>query len=242
MTVHRRGAEALRNTRRVILLAAIGVAWAAGGEVREGGIYLRYDGAGFVSHRVERVEKRVAVADDGPELYAPAHVQVHFAGQPGEAVVAVIPVEDAKSYPGIAAAARALRSAGKTLPGRKALQEMDALCVDARQGLVARVEYVEGAGVAGFAFLAQYTQEELPDPANSRDLEYVFVGLTKDGRHFVEGSFSVAHASLPRDPQSTKGRARVRAEEAKLAGLQEGTFTPSLTRLKELVRSIAVEK
>jgi len=202
---------------------------------------LRY-AADYSSHRVERVAARVAAPDDGPELYAPAHVVVHFEGRPGENLVAVIPVEDAKRYPGIAAAVRALRAAGKTAPGRKALLEMDALCVDARQGLVARLEYVEGPGVAGFGFLAQYTQEELPDPANSRDLMYVFVGLTRDGRHFVEASFSVAHGSLPRDPQATTGRARVRAEEAKLAALQEGTFTPSLTRLKGLVRSIEVER
>jgi hypothetical protein len=227
---------------RSIVLLAIGVASAATVDVREGGVSLRYDAGDYSGHRVERVAARAAEPDDGPELYAPAHVVVHFEGRPGEASVTVIPVGDAKAYPGIAAAVRALRAAGKTLPRRKALQAMDALSLDARQGIVARVEFVEGPGVTGFAFLAQYTQEELPDPANSRDLEYVFVGLTRDGRHFVEANFSVAHALLPRDPQATKGRARVLAEEAKLAGLQEGTFAPSLARLKDLVRSIEVGK
>jgi len=235
----------MRVAARRILVAvcSIAVAWAAV-EVRTDGVPLRYDAADFVSHRVERVAKRVVEKDDGPELYAPAHDVVWLMGRGGEASITVIPVEDPKAYPGVAAAVRALRSAGHRIPGRKALQAMDALCVDAELSIVARLEYVEGAGVAGFGFLAQYTQEELPDQANSRDLQYVFVGLTRDGRKFVEANFPVAHASLPRDPQATnvRGRDRAlryeRAEEAKLAGLDEGTFTPALGRLKEVVRSI----
>lgn len=99
----------------------------------------------------------------------------------------------------------------------------------------------------GFLFLTQYTQEELTNPANSAERTYIFVGLTRDGGHYVEATFAVTGRTLPADPQATsikardKARSYLRRNEMQLAGFDEKSFTPPLVRLRALVQSVLVE-
>ena len=228
-------------------------------EVRTGGITLRYDMSLFAGHSVRQEPKLTAKGNgDGvPEGVAPERTRIEF--QPlfpadDRGYVLITPLHDASvprfstAYPDVDAAARALRLAiaARSLPTRKQLETAN-LCVDSEIALYSRLELIRTPGLAGFAFLAQYTQEEQPEPANNRELRYVFVGLTAGGTHLLEASFPVQHPALPNDPAAAESTPRDRArnylrlDEKRLAGFPEERFQPSLAALKALIRSIAVK-
>lgn len=245
---------------RAIAFALL-LACAAGAQEREvhsNGISLRYDARDFTVREIKR-EPKVTAKDNGdgvPEGVAPERTRISFASAGRSAdplnYVLVTPLRDATertfsdAYPDVAAAERTLHlvlPAGRT-PTRKQLETAD-LCVDSEISLSSRLERIQTAAISGFAFLGQFTQENDPNPANSRELRYVFVGLTADGGHLVEANFAVSHPALPRDPAAegiVRDRARqyLRRDEKKLAGFAGDSFQPPLDRLKSLIRSIAV--
>ena len=87
-------------------------------------------------------------------------------------------------------------------------------------------------------FLLQTTQEESGDLANNRELIYEFLGITRDGAYFVEAAFAVNHPSIPTEPVYAAAQ-KLRESERQLAGFDENTFQPPLSRLKAVIRSMA---
>lgn len=214
------------------------------------GITLQY-AADFTGHSWTQ-EPRLTqqeIGTDIPEGVAPLRPVLHLKGRlPNRADdnnIAVIPLGDgsvrdfAKAYPGLNSAAAALRAllAKSQLPGMKALEKSDYATVDAAYSLCTRVERVESAWVRGFVFLVQFTQEESGNLPNNGELTYRFLGITKDGAYLIDATFAVNHAFLPRDPIYVNAR-KLRDSERQLAGFDENSFQPPLSRLKAVIRSL----
>jgi hypothetical protein len=190
------------------------------------------------------------IGTDIPEGVAPLRpvlrLEGHLPGRANDNTIEVIPLSDrsvpdfAKAYPGLNSSAVALRAllARSQLPGMKALQKADPSTVDAAYSLCARVERVESPWLNGFVFLLQTSQEESGDLPNNRELTYQFLGITRDGAYFVTATFAVNHASIGKEPLYVNAR-RLRDSERQLAGFDENSFQPPLSRLKAVIRSMA---
>ena len=215
------------------------------------GITVQY-GADFSGHSWKQ-EPRLTqqeIGTDIPEGVAPLRPVLQLKGRlPSRAddnTIEVIPLGDrsvqdfAKAYPGLNSSAVALRAllARSQLPGMKALEKADPGTVDAAYSLCARVERVESPWVRGFVFLVQTTQEESGDLPNNHELTYQFLGITRDGAHLVAATFPVYHATILNEPVYANAQ-RIRESERQLAGLDENTFQPPLSRLKAVIRSMA---
>ena len=226
------------------------------GSVRAPDVSLRYDSADFTGHEVKREPKLTKKENDGvPVDVAPLRTTIVLhsrLSRANQATIETVPLHDtgvpnfAKAYPEVAQYAAKLKSALQN-PRRldsKLIEASDRHCIDGEHSLHTRFEFVDGPAISGFVFLAQYTQEQHPDPANNEQLVYVFLGLAKDGSHYVEAEFPVSHPSLPRNVDAVAAITRdnageyLRKAEKQLAAWDEGTFQPSLTHLKTLVRSI----
>jgi hypothetical protein len=190
------------------------------------------------------------IGTDIPEGVAPArpvlHLKVQLPGRADDNAIEMIPLRDrsvhdfARAYPGLNSSAVALRAllARSRLPPMKALEKADCATVDAAYSLCSRVERVESAWVSGFVFLVQFTQEESGNLPNNRELTYQFLGITKDGAYLIHATFAVSHASLSNDPIYANAR-KLRDGERQLAGFDENSFQPPLSRLKAVIRSLA---
>jgi hypothetical protein len=218
------------------------------------GITAQY-GADFTGHEWKQAEKltQQQIGTDIPEGVAPLRAMLQLKGRvPGRAdenAIQATPLRDrsvpdfAKAYPGLSAAAKALRAllATPQLPRMKALEKADPETVDAAYSLCARVERVDSPWLSGFAFLLQTSQEEGGDLPNNGELAYRFLGITKDGSYLVDATFSVNHPSLPKKPVYTTVQ-KLRAGEKQLDSLGEDTFQPPLSHLKAVIRSLAAAR
>ena len=215
------------------------------------GITVQY-GADFSGHSWKQ-EPRLTqqeIGTDIPEGVAPLRPVLQLKGRlPSRAddnTIEVIPLGDrsvkdfAKAYPGLNSSAVALRAllARSQLPGMKALEKADPGTVDAAYSLCAGVERVESPWVRGFVFLVQTTQEESGDLPNNYELTYQFLGITRDGAYLVAATFAVYHASILKEPVYANAQ-RIWESERQLAGFEENTFRPPLSRLKAVIRSMA---
>jgi len=193
------------------------------------------------------------IGTDIPEGVAPLRPVLQLKGRlPGRAddnTIEVIPMSDqsvrdfAKSYPGLNSSAAALRTLldGSRLPGMKALEKADPLAVEAGYSLCGRVERVESQWLRGFVFLLQTTQEESGDLPNNRELTYQFLGITRDGTYFVDATFAVNHPSILKEPVYVNAQ-KLRDGERRLAGFDEDSFQPPLSRLKAVIRSMTAAR
>ncbi len=241
-------------TRKFILALLCCSALAAQQIATQYGITVQY-AADFVSHSWKQEPKltQQEIGTDIPEGVAPLRPVLQLKGRlPGRAddnIIEVTPLRDrtvrdfSKAYPGLNSAAMALRGLlGKTqLPGMKALEKADPGTVDAAYALCARVEHVESPWVRGFVFLVQTTQEESGDLPNNRELNYEFLGITRDGAYFVAASFAVNHPSILKEPVYANAQ-KLRESERQLAGFDEDSFQPPLSRLKTVIRSMAASR
>ena len=215
------------------------------------GIAVQYAAADFTGHSWKQEPKltQQEIGTDIPEGVAPLRPVLQLKGRlPGRAddnTIEVTPLGDrsvrdfAKAYPGLNSAALALRAllAKSQLPSMKALEKADPGAVDSGYSLCGRVERVESPWVRGFVFLVQTTQEESGDLPNNRELTYQFLGITRDGAYFVAASFAVNHASILNEPVYANAQ-KLRDSERQLAGFDENSFQPPLSRLKAVIRSM----
>jgi len=217
------------------------------------GITVRY-GADFNSHSWKQEPKltQQEIGTDIPEGVAPLRsvlqLKGRLQGRADDNTIEVTPLTDrsvhdfARAYPGLNTSAVALRAllARSKLPDMKALEKADPGTVDAVYSLCARVERVESPWMLGFVFLVQTTQEESGDLPNNRELAYRFLGITRDGAYLVTATFAVNHASILKEPVYANAQ-KLRDSERQLAGLDENSFLPQLSRLKALIRSVAAD-
>ena len=115
----------------------------------------------------------------------------------------------------------------------------------AGQVLAARVGYLDFEGGAGVTFLSQYGQDIFP--INNMGLFYTFQALTSDNRWLIAAVMPVSSPALPdpevvmQDPNFYDNYLIHLAEMTELLESQPaGSFSPSLTALDELFRSIRV--
>ena len=116
---------------------------------------------------------------------------------------------------------------------------------DERQLFVGRKRLVRFRDGRGVLFLTQYDQEE--SPINNEFLVYTFQGLTDDNAWYVSAVFPVAAPGIPasgRDDNAAVFRggygAYVKETAEKLNKLPAKKFTPDLSLLEEIIRSLKV--
>lgn len=174
----------------------------------------------------------------------PEHNSFSFDGYPSKGTwspqIRVIPMDAYKAaQPGVGSELEALEmylggDTDKPLPLLPAVNEA--------RIITEGVAPVVGAGVSGVRFLASYAQGITPVGADN--VTYMFTGITRDGKYYVEGTFPVA-LSTPLDsppstitPESVQAYNRVVAQ--RLRDTDRSGFTPTLDLLDKMVASIQV--
>ena len=121
--------------------------------------------------------------------------------------------------------------------------------VDAAQMLRARVSYVDLPGLQGISYLTAYGQDAYP--FTSDRFQYVFEGLSTDGRWYVAAIFDVTTDLFPKKVSAKdanrivatrKAYERYEAESrATLEGAAQDAFAPTLDAADALIASIVIE-
>ena len=116
---------------------------------------------------------------------------------------------------------------------------------DERQLFVGRKRLIRFRDGRGVLFLTQYDQEQ--SPINNRFLVYTFQGLTDDNLWYVCAVFPVAAQGLPGSGRVDNGAAfragyddYLKQTTEMLNKLPVKKFTPDLTLLEEIIRSLKV--
>lgn len=114
--------------------------------------------------------------------------------------------------------------------------------MNAAQVLWAQPQYLDFDGGSGVRYVTVFQQA--PDAITGERLIYTFQGLTDDGEYYISASFPVSAPPLVADPVAydvEMDNNAYRAEViARLNPLAEEEFTPDLTLLDNLVRSLVV--
>jgi hypothetical protein len=239
-------------------------------DVKQSGISLRFDSNDFAASSITQ-QRRLTAEENGTDIpvdVGPSHMMISFADKrplpvlgkeqsaqmPPRSYISFVPLDDksvasyAKSYPQVYGTAMEL---GRTLKDRPKefkpdSQLPDLSSIDEEQEMHCKVRYIDLPLFSGIAFLTQYTQEEHGDPVNNEELHYVFQGLTKDGRYYIDARFAITHPSLPKDIGDTNKLARdkdnqyLRKAERDLDAFPEESFEPSIVSLKQLLESISI--
>jgi hypothetical protein len=205
-------------------------------------------------------QPRLTAEENGTDIpidVGPARRVVSFgdkSAQSPRSYISFIPLDDksvvnyAKSYPQVYGTATELRRILQDRPTefKPGSQLPDLSSIDEEQEMHCKVRYVDLPLFSGIAFLAQYTQEEHGDPVNNQELYFVFQGLTKDGRYYIDARFAITHPSLPKDVDGTNNIARdkddqyLRKAERDLDALPDESFKPSIVSLKQLLESVSI--
>lgn len=117
----------------------------------------------------------------------------------------------------------------------------------ASQVMRAQAKYIKTDQVSGYAFIGAYRQDA--SPFMSRDLEYLFVGLTTDKQTVVSVNIRLDTKLFPKDipanfnyEEFMKTYDKYMQESGDKVNKAKATdFTPSLTSLETLVKSISVK-
>jgi hypothetical protein len=116
-----------------------------------------------------------------------------------------------------------------------------------QQALYAQAQYLDFQNGTGVGFLTYYTLAV--DPITASDLFYTFQGLTNDGKYYVSVFHPISTTLLPATPAMSGPQYDEFAKNyetylttltAQLNELIPAAYTPDLTLLQELVKSIAV--
>lgn len=226
-------------------------------QVEFGGVSFRLDPQLAKSAQGE-ITKAIPVTE-GPVLGGamPASVRFLFNGEkapeflsPNVMQVSVYKTEDwEKLDPMTAKTVQALKDLVKNKPVTF-VQEIPVLPpFPATQVFHVQTKYLNFQNGTGAEFVTYYAQDVSPVLADR--IFYTYQGLTNDGKYYVTVFFPVTTALLPTDPTAALGGASY-DEWAKnyiayltqlvkdLNGLHPAAYTPNLTLLQELVKSIEV--
>jgi hypothetical protein len=119
---------------------------------------------------------------------------------------------------------------------------------NAQQVMHAHLQYLDFQDGQGLRYLTQFDQAFIP--INNYELIYTYQGLTGDGKYYVAAVFPVHHPSLPPDgnvtgnepPQfTTDFPAYIANVVASLNPQAANTFTPDLTQLDAMMRSLEIK-
>lgn len=122
--------------------------------------------------------------------------------------------------------------------------------INMKQSLCAHPQIIEFSGGQGIRYLSYYAQG--PDPVLDREVFYTFQGLTNDGQFYVSALFPVETGIFPTEPPAclkcgepnydpfAEWAAILRDQLTQLNAQPEDEFSPSLSALDELIKSIQV--
>ncbi len=119
--------------------------------------------------------------------------------------------------------------------------------INARQVLHPQTGNLDFKNGKGIRFLTMYSQGLVP--INNQELIYTFQGLTGDGKYYIAAVLPVTHPKLPDDPSVNDLLTGVGSQYqnyiSKTASLLDqepaGSFTPDLSKLDALIRSLEVK-
>lgn len=118
---------------------------------------------------------------------------------------------------------------------------------DEAQAFIAKRKMVRFRNGRGVIFLTQYSQEKLP--VNNMELVYTFQGLTDDNTIYVSAVFPVSAPGLPNSSRIEKADAfrdsydrYIKETADRLDKLPAKNFSPNLTLLEDIIRSIKVSE
>jgi hypothetical protein len=144
-------------------------------------------------------------------------------------------------------AAHAPLSAGTNLQGTPQTLIPALPPVNALQVFVAQPEYLDFQNGSGVRFITHYAQDA--QMVTNTMIFYTYQGLTADGQYVVSASFPISAASLPDTFDYTGFNYEdffatypdyMDETVAALDALQSGDFSPTLTQLDDLIRSLTV--
>ena len=219
-----------------------------------------YEGSSFFydSSIAGDVQGETLPAEDGAEgpqwEIAPQHIVFSFVGYvlPDTFHKPVIIVYPAEEY-----AAMSETAAGTISDLRDLLEQKPASpeqipflpMWNAAQFMQANVAYIDFQNGAGVRFLTQYGQAA--NPINNHELFYAFQGLTHDGRHYVAAILPASNPILPADGSAVPGddfgafadnfQDYINDIEGQLSAQPASSFTPDLSLLDEMIKSLRVE-
>ena len=162
----------------------------------------------------------------------------------------LIPLSDAtvqdfaKAYSDLTTASAGVRRLLKDGLGHPALNSNlpEWALIDAGQSFHAKVQVVESEWASGIAYLTQEVQDDRP--VTNEGLLLIFQGVSQDGRWFISLKAPVSHPMLE-DPEpqidwdsASAVNAYLQRMETRLDRAPEASFSPSLSGLLALVRSI----
>ncbi len=119
--------------------------------------------------------------------------------------------------------------------------------LNASQVMTAQVKFMDFQNGQGVRYITQYDQAPLP--INNYELIYTYQGLTNDGKYYVAAVLPVNLSSLPADPQITGQdpmdfinvfNTYLENTVNDLNQQDPGLFTPDLSLLDEMVKSIEI--
>ena len=105
--------------------------------------------------------------------------------------------------------------------------------VEAALRMGAREEIVENQSFRALRYVGYFAQDVTP-PSNP--MSYILQGISRDGRHFIMLRAQCSHPSLAKPGASTP--AALREVARRLAAAPPDSFTPSLTQLDAVARSL----
>jgi hypothetical protein len=123
----------------------------------------------------------------------------------------------------------ALKPGAKTIPP----EQLPPGNVEAALRLGAREEIVENQSFRALRYVGYFAQDVTP-PSNP--ISYILQGISRDGRHFIMLRAQTSHPSLSKPGASTP--AAMREAARRLAAATPDSFTPSLTQLDAVARSL----
>ena len=210
----------------------------------EEGINISYDGALADDVVLEIVPAEELVGGVG---IMPEHVSLSFGGyvlpgtfhEPRIHIYAISDLEAGSKAAGdiVAALQQFLVEKPAAPDGIPFLPMFNAL-----QAIRAQIAYVDFGNGTGVRFLTHYTQGLVP--VNNNELFYTFQGLTSDGTYYVAAIMPVSHPSLPADGSvlipDGEFETHMRDVEQQLNAQDASSFTPDLSLLDAMIRSLAV--
>jgi hypothetical protein len=104
------------------------------------------------------------------------------------------------------------------------------------------VTYLDANWGSGICYVTQFSQDG-GTPANNEELTYIFQGISKDNNFYVSGDFRIMHPKLPKGIDDTPHRPKgdYDADRILLSKQSDGSFTPSLAKLREWIKSLTIE-
>lgn len=121
--------------------------------------------------------------------------------------------------------------------------------VNMKQGFCAQPELIEFSSGRGIRYLTWYSQG--PNPVLDTQVFYTFQGLSDDGQYYVAALFPVQTGVFPNAPSACDAcgdadpfaelTALLARQLTELNALEADSFSPSLTVLDDVIRSLRIE-